>query len=222
AIFKLPMRKGELMDISMLDFLRSVVAFLAILNPFALSLYLANLMDDLDKKQFFNILFQASLISLLVFFLFAWCGEPLLIDFLGVQPSALRVFGGIIFVIVAFNYVTQGYKATIFLRGDIKGLPSSIALPFMIGAGTITQAILTGKHHKPSWALLIIVCTLVASFIVVAAFKIIQDHMSGPRERVFQRYVDILARLNGLIIGAISVDMITEGLKQLWLRPIAG
>ncbi|MBN1589137.1 MAG: MarC family protein [Pirellulales bacterium] len=208
------------MDISLVGFSRSLVAFMAILNPFALSLYLAGLMDELDRKQFFSVLLQASLISSAVFFLFAWCGEPLLVDFLAVEPSALRVFGGLIFVIVAYNYVTQGYKATVFLRGDLEGLPSSIALPFMIGAGTITQAILTGKRHNTDSAFIIIACAIVLSFLIVAAFKITRDHMSGPRERVFQRYVNILARLNGLIIGAISIDMIAEGLRQLWLRPI--
>ena len=203
-----------------MDFSRSLVAFIAILNPFALSLYLASLMDDLDRKQFFSVLLQASLISTAVFFVFAWCGEPLLVDFLAVDPSALRVFGGLIFVIVAYNYVTKGYKATVFLRGDLEGLPSSIALPFMIGAGTITQAILTGKRHDTINAFLIILCTLTICFVIVAIFKVIRDHMSGSRERVFQRYVNILARLNGLIIGAISIDMIAEGLKHLWLRPM--
>jgi multiple antibiotic resistance protein len=210
------------MDPSLLGLTRSTVAFLAILNPFALSLYLASLMDELKRGQFFSVLLQATLISLVVFVLFAWCGEPLLIDFLAVQPAALRVFGGLIFVIVAYNYVTQGYKATVFLRGDLDGLPSSIALPFMIGAGTITQAILTGKRHELAHAFLIIAGTLAVSFVIVAVFKIVRDNMSGPRERVFQRYVNILARLNGLIIGAISIDMIAEGLKQLWLRPIGG
>jgi len=208
------------MDLSLLGFSRSLVAFLAILNPFALSLYLASLMDNLDRRQFFSVLLQASIISLVVFFLFAWCGEPLLVDFLAVEPSALRVFGGLIFVVVAYGYVTQGYKATVFLRGDLEGLPSSIALPFMIGAGTITQAILTGKRHNTVSAFLVIACTLVISFVIVEAFKVTRDHMSGPRERVFQRYVNILARLNGLIIGAISIDMIAEGARQLWLRPM--
>ncbi|MBN1589342.1 MAG: MarC family protein [Pirellulales bacterium] len=210
------------MDPCLLKLARSTVAFIAILNPFALSLYLASLMDDLERRQFFSVLFQASLISLVVFVLFAWCGEPLLVDFLAVQPAALRVFGGLIFVVVAYNYVTQGYKATVFLRGDLDGLPSSIALPFMIGAGTITQAILTGKRHELLPAVLIITCTLVVCFVIVAAFKIVRDHMSGPRERVFLRYVNILARLNGLIIGAISIDMIAEGLKLLWTRPLDG
>lgn len=209
------------MDVSLVfSFSRSLVAFIAILNPFALSLYLASLMDDLDRKQFFSVLLQASLSSLVVFFLFAWCGEPLLVDFLAVKPSALRVFGGLIFIIVAYGYVTQGYKATVFLRGDLEGLPSSITLPFMVGAGTITQAILTGKRHDTVSAFLVIVCSLVISFLTVAAFKVTRDHMSGPRERVFQRYVNLFARLNGLIIGAISVDMVAGGLKELWLSPM--
>ena len=203
-----------------MEFSQSLVSFIAILNPFALALYLSNLMDELDRKQFFYVLSQASLISLVVFILFAWCGEPLLVDFLDVQPSALRVFGGVIFVIVAYQYVIQGYKATAFLRGNIDELPSSIALPYMIGAGTITQSILTGKRHAMGQTLLIIISTIVISFLIVAVFKFIRDHMSRSNERVFHRYVNIFARLNGLIIGAISIDMITTGLKQLWLRPL--
>lgn len=68
-------------DTSMM--LKSFLPFLAILNPFALCLYLVGVMDDLDSRAFIRILCEASLISLAVFFLFALVGEPLLVNFLG-------------------------------------------------------------------------------------------------------------------------------------------
>jgi len=46
--------------------------------------------------------------------------------------------------------------------------------------------------------------------------KWLRDHMRGTREQVFDRYVNIFARLNGLVIGAVSTDMIVTGLRELW------
>lgn len=196
----------------------SLLPFLAILNPFALCLYLAGVMEDLESRIFVKVLFWASLISLVVFWVSAIMGEPLLVEFVGVRPEALRIFGGIIFFIIAYNYVTRGYRATEVLRGSLEELPSAIALPFMIGAGTITEAILLGKRHGPYLSMLLIFLGLCVCFIVVVGFKLVKDCLKGEREKVFQRYVNILSRINGLLIGAISADMVVSGIRKLWLQ----
>jgi multiple antibiotic resistance protein len=196
----------------------SILPFLAILNPFALCLYLAGVMDDLQSGVFVKVLLRASIISLIVFWIFALVGEPLLVHFLGVRPEALRIFGGIIFFIIAYNYVTRGYKATEILRGSLEELPSAIALPFMIGAGTITEAILLGKRHGPYLAMSLLFLGLFICFMVVVGFKLTKDSLKGERERVFVRYVNILSRINGLLIGAISTEMVISGIKKLWFQ----
>lgn len=198
--------------------LSSLVSFLAILNPFALSLYLAGVMDDLESRMFVKVLLRASLISLLVFCIFALLGERLLVDFLRIRPEALRIFGGVIFFVVAYNYVTKGFRAFELLRGGLEELPSAIALPFMIGAGTITQAILIGKTHESYLSMFILFLGICVCFLVVMTFKVIRDHLKQVRERVFERYVNILARINGLLIGAISAEMIVCGISKLWLQ----
>ena len=76
------------MDIPDLAFSRSLVAFISILNPFALALYLSGLMDELERKKFFSILFQASMISLAILFVYGWWGDSLVIRCLVVQPAA--------------------------------------------------------------------------------------------------------------------------------------
>lgn len=196
----------------------SLIPFLAILNPFALCLYLAGVMDDLESRVFVRVLFWASLISLVVFWIFAVVGERLLLDFLGVRPEALRIFGGVIFFVVAYNYVTKGFRATELLRGSLEELPSAIALPFMIGAGTITQAILLGKKQGPYLSVFILFLGLFVCFSIVIAFKLVRDHLKKAREKVFERYVNILSRINGLLIGAISTEMVVSGIRKLWLQ----
>ena len=197
-------------------FLRDLIPFLAILNPFALSLYLAGVMEELTARQFLHVLLGACGISIVVFSLCALAGETMLVDWLGVRPSALRVFGGMIFFVVGYNYVLRGYRATEMLRGSAQALPSAIALPFMIGAGTITQSILIGKQHASPVVIALLAVGVGVSFGFVMAFKWLRDRMRGPREQVFDRYINILARLNGLVIGAVSTDMVVTGLHELW------
>lgn len=198
------------------NILGSLLPFLAILNPFALCLYLAGVMEDLESANFVRVLARASIISLAAFWLFAICGEALLVGALGVRPEALRIFGGVIFGIVGHNYVMKGYRATQVFRGSIDELPSEIALPFMIGAGTITQSILIGKKNPVPAAILIIFIGIVISFVAVIAFKFIRDQLSATKEGVFDKYVNTLSRINGLVIGAVSTDMIVSGIHNLW------
>ena len=104
---------------------------------------------------------------------------------------------------------------TIF-RGNIDELPSEIALPFMIGAGTITQSILIGKRHPAGTAFAIVLIVVALSFLVVIGFKFVRDRLAGTKERIFDKYVNILSRINGLIIGPVSTDMIVTGMQRLW------
>ena len=195
---------------------KSLIPFLAILNPFALCLYLVGVMEDLDKEAFLRVLIRACGISFAVFCVFGLAGEPFLVDLLGIRPDALRIFGGVIFFIVGYNYVVKGYRTNEMLRGSLDELPSAIALPFMIGAGTLTQSILIGKQHSMGVTILVISIGILVSFAIVLVFKLIRDHMRGPKERVFERYVNIMVRINGLLIGAISTEMIISGVRNMW------
>lgn len=193
-----------------------LIPFLAILNPFALCLYLEDSMHELDFGEFARVAAGASGISLFTFWVCALGGRPLLVDGLGVMPAALRLFGGVIFFVVAYNYVMKGHEATAELRGSVRNFPSAIALPFMIGAGTITQAIFIGEHLPWLMGLLVILLGIVITFGILLSFKLIGDHLKRSRERVFYRYVDTVARLNGLIIGAISAQMMVLSMHDLW------
>lgn len=198
----------------------STIPFLAILNPFALCLYMVGVVEDLDMRSFVRVLVGASLISMVAFWICALAGDSLLSNLLGIRPAAMRIFGGIIFFVVGYNYVLRGFRATEMLRGRVEELPSAIALPYMIGAGTITQAILVGKQHVWWEAMLVLLIGIVVTFVVLLGFKVLHDRMHKRREAVFERYVNILARLNGLLIGAISTEMVVSSLHVLWEGPI--
>jgi len=192
------------------------LSFIIILNPFALCLYLSGIIEELESSEFLKVLSLAALISYIVFVIFALFGDKLLMTVFSVRTEALRCFGGIVFLVVAYNYVTKGSKATAILRGSLDELPSQIAVPFMIGAGTITQAILIGKKSDALASIIILLLAVSISTLFVLAFKYVRDHIKEQNIKLFDRYINILSRINGLIIGAISIEMIISGINGLW------
>lgn len=88
----------------------------------------------------------------------------------------------------------------------------------MIGAGTITQAILIGQQHDLLVSSGLFLAILTVSFLTVALFYVLRRHIREKFEPVFDRYVNILARINGLVVGAISIGMILDGSVMLLER----
>ncbi len=89
-------------------------------------------------------------------------------------------------------------------------------VPFL--AGTITQSILLGKNHSPVGSTLVLALSMVITVAVVLLFKLVRDHLKARQEKVLDRYVNILARVNGLLIGAISTEMVVSETRQVWLE----
>ncbi|MFW6279622.1 MAG: MarC family protein [Planctomycetota bacterium] len=195
--------------------INELLPFLSILNPFALCLYLSDTAHELGLRAYVRTIGVASLISYATFLVFALGGRPLLVKTLHIQPEAMRLFGGIIFLVIAHDYVMKGYRATAELRGRLH-LPSAVALPYMIGAGTITQSILIGEHLTLSATILTLFFGVVTAFVVLLLFKIAGDQLKKRREDIMNRYLDLFARLNALVIGAISTQMIMSGVRTLW------
>ena len=76
--------------------LASFLLLFALLNPFLMSIYLIDLITDLDMRVFVRVLVRGALISGVVFMLFAWGGDAIFSRYLQVRVASLQVFGGII------------------------------------------------------------------------------------------------------------------------------
>jgi len=73
----------------------SLISFLAILNPFAMCLYLGSIVGDLERKRLLQVVGGACVLALLTFWICGLAGETILVRALGVRPAALRVLGEI-------------------------------------------------------------------------------------------------------------------------------
>ncbi|MGM5488595.1 MAG: MarC family protein [Nanobdellota archaeon] len=194
----------------------NLIQFLVMLNPFALFLYLLPVMKDLDSKSFYKVLVKASFISLLILGACVFSCNVLIERVFQIEMESVRIFGGIIIFSFAYYFIIKGEKAYIYMKGSLDDLASEIALPFMVGAGTISLALFLGHNHSDVEGFFVILSALLLTFAIIAILKETREFILRKRYRIaFDKNMEMLLRLNGFFIGAIGVNMIRIGVFNL-------
>ncbi len=195
------------------QYLVSFALFFSLLNPFLMSIYLLPMIRSLGFAQFSRVLIQGALISSVVFLLFAYGGEAVFNRYLQVRFESFQIFGGIIFLIIGLRYVFEGADTLESTRGGkAEHLAGSVAMPFMIGPGTISAAVVTGTRLNVWGSAIIILATMVCTCSILIVLKGIHDRVQARNARYVDRYVEIVGRLAALLVGTIAIDMIVTGL----------
>lgn len=194
-----------------------IFSFLILLNPFALFIYMLPLYKEQKLGTFFKILTGATLISYVIYAAFAIFGQSIF-EVLKVNFEAFRIFGGIVLISFALSFILQGKKSMINTRGEIGKLASEVALPFIVGAGTITQSILIGEAQTSLRAAFIVGVVMLANFCIVGGLMTVRDQLEKAHSKytvAFDKNAEILLRINGFIVGAYGVDLIVVGIRNL-------
>ncbi|ENU30585.1 MULTISPECIES: MarC family protein [unclassified Acinetobacter] len=197
------------------SYVHAFALFFALLNPFLMSVYMVGIIRNTDVTVFNKALIQGSLIAFIVFVLFAWGGENIFSKYLNVRFESFQIFGGLIFLVIGYRYVFQGADTIGEMRGAPEHLAGTIAMPFMIGPGTISAAVVTGVTLPFTAAVAVIAVTLFLTCSILILMKYGHDHLRYKHAKYIDRYFDIVGRLAALLIGTIAVDMIVNGVFGL-------
>jgi multiple antibiotic resistance protein len=203
----------------MTDLIRSWILMFMLLNPFLIIIYLLDIVQNLDKKQFNAVLLRAGIIATIVFFLFAILGDVLFSDAMNLSFESFQIFGGIVFLLIGLQFVFRGPQTIEILQGKSKFVAGAIAMPILIGPGTISVSVVIGKRHEPLIACMIIFAAVAASIFVIQILKSVHDQVRTRNEPLIERYIEITGRLAAIYIGTVAIEMIMNGLK-VWITKI--
>jgi multiple antibiotic resistance protein len=200
-------------------YVSSFSLFFALLNPFLMSIYLIDLITDLRTGVFLRVIARGAIISGIVFWLFAWGGDAIFSDYLQLHFASFQLFGGVVFLMIGIRFVFSGVAAIRDMRGQAEHIAGSIAMPFMIGPGTVSASVVIGARHTVWEAGAIIFFTLTLTVALVTVIKLAHDTVKDYNARVIDRYIEVVGRISALLIGTIAVEMIFEGLGK-WTAEI--
>ncbi|RDV11500.1 MarC family protein [Pontibacter diazotrophicus] len=195
----------------------AIFSFLVMLNPFALFLYLKPVMNDLPDSDFRAVFLKATMISFFIYLVFLLFGDLVFQKVFRINFESFRIFGGIVLFSFAYIFIVQGKKAFIQIKGDLHDLASEIALPFMVGAGTISLTILMSDQLELWQGVVSLALIMLINFIIIMGLKQIRRGMrSKSVQTAFDKNMELLLRINGFFLGAIGVDMVVTGISNLF------
>ncbi|MCR9159130.1 MAG: MarC family protein [Nannocystaceae bacterium] len=190
-----------------------------LLNPFIMAIYLLDLVRTMSMRNMTTVMARASAISGVVFAGFAIAGDRVFEDVLGVRFASFLVFGGLLFLAISLRSMLSGAQLMTEIRGEPPQIAAVVAMPFMIGPGTVSAAVMTGARYDTPLALASIAVALLGSSAGILGLKKLHDVVRKKNEALVERYVDILGRVTAVLVGTIAVDMIGRG---VWMWVDAG
>jgi multiple antibiotic resistance protein len=183
------------------------------MNPVAIFVYLLPLKQERGVDEFTKILIRASLLAFFIFTIFALFGEQIFTELLKVNFSSFRIFGGIVLLGLSLNYLVAGKRRFIATKGEMQEIAAQVALPYMVGTGTITMSIIMGRALGKLTAILSIGGVIAISFAIIITLVLIRQKMRKNVKLALDRNLDIFMRLNGFFVGSIGVELIIQGVK---------
>ena len=105
------------------------------------------------------------------------------------------------------------------LNPQSREIAGAIAMPFIVGPGTISASVIAGTQLGLLMSSLAIFIGLGAALGSIVVFKKIHDFVQTRSERYVERYVEIAGRITALFTGSFAVDMILKGVER-WLALI--
>ncbi|MFC0402217.1 MarC family protein [Paraburkholderia rhizosphaerae] len=201
-----------------MDILKSFISLLALINPVGAVPFFLSLTAQQSAAEQRRTIRIASISVFCVIAVTALCGKQI-ISFFGISIGSLEVGGGIIMLLMAISMLNaqignarstpeERYEAE--SKDNIAVVP--LAIPLLTGPGSISTVIVYSASFRHWYDRV----SLIAIGAVLAAICFASLRLAEPIARwVGRTGINIGTRLMGLMLSALAVEFIVDGLKTL-------
>ena len=200
------------------EYVRFVVTLAAVVDPFLAVPFFVLFTQRRSAKDSARLARAVALTVFLVLTFAAFFGETLL-QLVGASLSAFRVGGGLVLLLMALamlNAQAGGVRqsqaeADELETGDVSGVVP-LAVPLLAGPGAISTTILAAERGPISHQIAIVCCVALVclvSWLALSQARAISARMSLTA-------LNVVTRILGLLLAAIAVQTMAEGLSDLF------
>ena len=190
------------------DIITSVIALFVVIDPIGnIPLFIA-FTKKLEKAEHKTVSKTAIITAAALLLLFGIAGTQIL-GLFGITIFSFMIAGGTLLFIIAIELLTYGeWRFVSKVKEDIGVVP--IAFPLLAGPGSITAVIIS---YQTSGFLITFF-----SIIIVMTITYVILRMVNPIYKILgNRGSMIVSRVFAVIIAAIAVEYIVEGIKHLFV-----
>ena len=199
--------------------LNAFVTLLVTIDPPGLAPLFLALTGGMNRAERFQVSLRGSIIGFSILALFAVAGAQILSMF-GITLAAFRIAGGLLLFWISFEMIfalrqdRKGKSADAAITIDhIRNIAAfPLALPLIAGPGAISATVLLSSSFPAFTGTMMLLgilaaCLTITFVVLVLAERI--DQFLGETGR------SILTRLLGVILAALAVQFVADGIKAL-------
>lgn len=193
-----------------------IAALFSMMNPIGNVGVFAGMTAD-RPDQIKRVAWTCAFAVAVTLLIMTWAG-PQLLHFFGISIDSLRTAGGVIVMLIGLNMLfnKSSHKQSSAELGDAQSRESiavvPLAIPLVAGPGTMATVLIAAQQHPSVLSkfevsgiivVLSLLCGLLFSF-------------AGPIAKWLGKSgMGAVTRVMGMILAAIAVGMLAEGLKEL-------
>ncbi|KQO81325.1 MarC family protein [Rhizobium sp. Leaf262] len=198
--------------------INALTTMLVTLDPPGLAPVFLALTAGMTRAQRGQVALRGSIIAFGILAMFALFGSSIL-ELLGISLGAFRISGGLLLFWIAFEMIfekrqerkekTSEMAITLDHIQNIAVFP--LALPLIAGPGAISATVLISGSLPSTFEKIIFILLLAFSMLLVFAALLAADRLDrilGNTGRA------ILTRLLGVLLAALSVQFVVDGVKS--------
>ena len=204
-----------------MDLMKPLIALLAIVNPIGVVPFFIHFTQNLNRAQRLRTMQVSAFSAFVVISVSALAGLKI-IAFFGISIASFQVGGGLLLLISSLqmlNAQPADTQPSDLSDGDAKlDTGASIAvvpltIPLLTGPATISTMVIYAQRTRHWWELAV----LVGYGVVVGVAVFLAFRASGRIARLLGTTgINIMTRLMGLILAALAVEIMADGLSALF------
>ncbi len=191
-------------DINLILFLQSLITLLAILYTIGNIPIFSSLTSKLSKKERISTVNKSVIISTFILLGFGFFGEYLLI-LLGITMNDLKLIGGLILLIFSIDYVLGRNTNYLDKNSETNLAVFPLAIPILAGPGSISLVLVMSGLFLKFFVIIISI------FVCWCSIRL----GSGLLKFLGKDGTQAISRIMGLLIGAVAIKLIREGIFEL-------
>lgn len=191
--------------------LKSFFLLLFILDPFLGAVVFITLTRGMERRERLSQAFLSVAVAFVLMLIFLFSGK-LLFGLLGVSFSSFMVAGGVILLLLGIEEIL-GLE---FSRksADTKVAAVVIGTPLLCGPGAITSVVILAEKYGYFIPLLAVGLALFVTWVILVLAETIAKVLG-------ERIIEVFSRVMGLLLAAMAVEYVKEGILQM-IAEIAG
>lgn len=199
--------------------LTSFVTLFVVIDPIGMAPMFVALTGGMDARQRRSVALRACLVAACILLVFGLFGNALL-EALGISLAAFRIAGGLLLFLIAvdmlFEKRTERREGRVNEAHDPSVFP--LATPLIAGPGSMAAMILLNSGSNVPWQDTLQVHLVMLS---VVGLVLVLFFLSGLIARILGRTgILVVTRLLGMLLAALSVQFVLNGLADLGVLPV--